>query len=57
MRNLSYENKFDFHGNEKPADGTQFHMICFALTIVLRLRQKATSFVHCLTHVETNNVQ
>jgi len=41
VQNLSYENKFDFHGNEA-VGGTQFHMNGSAWRLVLTERQKAT---------------
>ena len=41
MQNLSYENEFDLHEN-KPVDGTHFHMNGFALRLVLTRRHKGT---------------
>ena len=39
MRNLSYENEFDFHENI-PVGGTQFHMNGLARRLVLTQRRK-----------------
>ena len=41
MRNHSYENYFDLHGNET-ACRTHFHMKGFALRLVLKQRHKRT---------------
>ena len=42
MRNHSYENDFDLHGNE-PVGRTHFHMKGFAFRLVLKQRQEENS--------------